>query len=113
MKSFFRGCILILSIFSGAAAANPTVPRTISSIDFQGADGTVLIRAAEGWGISCAGVNVDAVYFNEATVPAYDAMLSMVLSAYMAKKTVRFYGGCDPVMGDNYFKGTYLILSDQ
>ena len=72
-----------------------------------------MLEAAEAWGTSCAGTYVDTVYFDKTTVQAYDAMLSMVLSAYMAQKKVRFYGSCDASKGNNFYKGTYLIVSDK
>lgn len=103
---------LLLSAIAVPVIAEPTVARNISSIELQGADGTVILRAAEAWGTSCAGTYVDTVYFDKNTVVAYDAMLSMILSAYMAKKKVMFYGGCDPAKGNNFYKATYLILGE-
>jgi hypothetical protein len=105
--------VLVLALVSFVAVANPTVPRVINSIELQGADGTVILKTDPKWGISCGGEYVDTVYFNNESVTAYDAMLSMTLSAYMAGKKVRFYGACDPSKGNNFFKGTYLILSDK
>lgn len=102
-----------LALISSVVAANPTVPRVINSIDLQGADGTVMLKTDPKWGISCAGEYVDTVYFDKDSVKAYEAMLSMSLSAYMAGKMVRFYGACDPSKGNNFFKGTYLIISDK
>lgn len=109
MKTFLSLIVLFLPIY---ALAEPTVPRVISSLEIQGADGTVILKAKEAWGTSCSGTYVDTVYFDKTTVQAYDAMLSIVLSAYMAKKKVRFYGGCDAGKGNNFYRGTYLILSD-
>ena len=105
--------LTVLSLFSVEVLSEPTVARNISAIEIQGADGTVILKAADAWGTSCAGEYVDTVYFDKNTVVAYDAMLSMVLSAYMAQKKVRFYGGCDAAKGNTYYSGTYLIVSDQ
>ncbi len=102
-----------LTLLSSVAIANPTVPRVINSMELQGADGTVMLKSDQKWGISCAGEYVDTVFFNKGSVTAYDAMLSMTLSAYMAGKKVRFYGACDPSKGNNFFNGTYLIISEQ
>jgi hypothetical protein len=112
MNKLIIGVIILTSMWSTPSWAEPTVPRKISSIELQGADGTVLIKAAEAWGISCAGTYVDTVYFDKISVAAYEAMLSMTLSAYMANKTVRFYGGCNSAKGNNFYSGTYMILSD-
>lgn len=102
---------LLLSAFC-SAHANPTGVKKVFAIDLQGANGEMIVRAVGGWGISCAGVPVDAVYFNKDTVPAYNAMLTIVTAAYVSNKLVRFYGGCSPEKGNNYFLGTYLIVSD-
>ncbi len=103
---------ILLSLISSTVFSEPTVPRVISAIEIQGADGTVMLKTPEAWGTSCAGTPVDTVYFDKSSVVAYDAMLSMVLSAYMAHKKVRFYGGCNAAKGNNFYSGTYLIISE-
>lgn len=110
ISRFLALCLLLSAL--GNAHANPTGVKKVFAMDLQGANGEVIVRAVGGWGISCAGVPIDAVYFNKDTVQAYNAMLTIVTAAYMSNKQVRFYGGCSPEKGNNYFSGTYLIISD-
>ena len=109
MKAGFISVIAAALLFTAQLAqAEQTVARKIESVDLQGADGGVVVRGIGAWGIYCGGAVVYNVYFSKATVSAYSEMLSMIMSAYIAGKTVSFYGGC---AAPGVFNGTYLTVS--
>lgn len=114
MKSkLFAFAALSIILPLSASIQAQTAPRRIESIEVQGADGSVIVRAVGNWERTCDGTVVTGVYFSKESVPGgYSAVYASLIAAYAAGKTVRFYGACLPNR-PGFYGGTYLIVSDQ
>lgn len=108
MKIRQKLVILILLLCSSGSFAIPTGDKLVDEIGIQGSlpDEIVIIKLS-GWGAS--GCESARHVVLASTVNNRQEMLSLILSAKMASKPVRFYGDCDSTNSDK-FNATYTIL---
>lgn len=85
--------------------------QKISSIRLDANDGAFYITGVQGWTGDNECKNAEYVFIRPGT-SGYDGFVSMAMAAYMADKSVRFYGRCDDSENGRYFKAYYIILTD-
>lgn len=110
MKSFGFSTIVLLLISNGTLAI-ATHDKLIDRIGIQGGGTSdeIVITNKSGWGAEgCASAKHVVL---GSSVNNRQAMLSLILSAKMAGKGIRFFGTCDPGNKDK-FNATYTRLED-
>ena len=106
MKNLFFGLLLVSSITQGVAA-EWTGPRFIDEVKVREATSTAYLFTAtvDGWGApSCP--NADTVIISN-SLALKESILSVALSAKMAKVSVKFNGTC---LNDSIFSADYIVI---
>ncbi len=96
----------IIFLASFGAYAETTIFQNIGPINFNGSINSAFFRGDQKWGsVSCPNAKYVQV---KSDVSGRKEILSIALSAKMAKKRVQFWGACDT--DPNYFNAFYIVV---
>jgi hypothetical protein len=96
--------MILMALAPGIAAAEYTIQQPVARLSYDATGNYLYITGAAKWGApSCS--NATYVWILP-TLPNHDKMMSIILAAQMAGKSVFFSGSChtDP----DYFTANYI-----
>ncbi|WP_044735052.1 hypothetical protein [Shewanella algae] len=104
MKVISKLVGIVAISWSSLSFAEESAATEIDQVMFNADYGTIFAYKDSGWGV-CNNTKFVQLRGNESHK---DKFISLVLSAHMAKKKVKFLGGCTNANG--YFDGMYITI---